>query len=155
MPHRVSRTPLLTALVLCAVGALFGARDAGAAKPHERDSDAARGRELYERHCLSCHGATAAGDGPVSAALLAEVPNLCGQVDDDDRSEHVDTILEGRGFMPAFALSFDRYDARRVWRELQRRSTAVPAAEPPSEPEEPSDEAAPPTEAPEPDTDQE
>lgn len=34
------------------------------------------GKELYERFCAACHGVTGRGDGPVSASLTVEVPDL-------------------------------------------------------------------------------
>lgn len=34
------------------------------------------GKQLYERFCAACHGATGKGDGPVSATLTVEVPDL-------------------------------------------------------------------------------
>ena len=33
------------------------------------DADLAKGKEVYDKTCSSCHGATGAGDGPTSAAL--------------------------------------------------------------------------------------
>ncbi|WP_227446663.1 cytochrome c [Cognatishimia sp. F0-27] len=34
------------------------------------------GEALFERHCASCHGAAAEGDGPLSGALLITPPDL-------------------------------------------------------------------------------
>jgi mono/diheme cytochrome c family protein len=34
------------------------------------------GSELYQRFCASCHGVGGHGDGPVSASLAVEVPDL-------------------------------------------------------------------------------
>lgn len=34
------------------------------------------GALLYERHCASCHGATAKGDGPLATALAVRPPDL-------------------------------------------------------------------------------
>ena len=49
------------ALIFSAIGFLF-ATTAFAA-------DVAKGKQLYGQLCVSCHGATGAGDGPVGAAL--------------------------------------------------------------------------------------
>jgi mono/diheme cytochrome c family protein len=38
--------------------------------------DAAEGRALYERHCATCHGAEARGNGPMAPALLLQPPSL-------------------------------------------------------------------------------
>jgi len=34
------------------------------------------GKQLFERYCASCHGATGRGDGPVAKSLRPEVPDL-------------------------------------------------------------------------------
>lgn len=91
-----------------------------AALADDRLSDEARGEQLYVRHCLGCHGADLQGQGPVSEALLAGVPDLRSQMVDDNMTGHVDVILSGKSSMPSYSLSFDRYDARRVWRHMQR-----------------------------------
>lgn len=38
--------------------------------------DASQGAELYTRHCASCHGIGAAGDGPMSPVLLIQPSDL-------------------------------------------------------------------------------
>ena len=105
------------------------------AAPGDRPSDDSRGDDLYARHCVQCHGAQARGDGPVAGALLTTVPDLAGALRDDVREEQVETILSGRGFMPGFSLSFDRYDARRVWRAMKRASEREVPAPPPADPD--------------------
>jgi cytochrome c oxidase cbb3-type subunit I/II len=40
--------------------------------PSELEKRAARGREIYQATCASCHGPSGAGDGPAAAALRAE-----------------------------------------------------------------------------------
>lgn len=116
---------------------------AWAGQPSKRPTDEERGRELYERHCVQCHGATVAGDGPVAAALVKKVPDLSGEtaLSADNREANVTVVLDGRGLMPSYVASFDRYDARRVMRYMERvaRDPAAATAEP---------------EAPEPETDE-
>ena len=40
------------------------------------DYAAMSGQDLYGRFCASCHGISGRGDGPVSASLRVEVPDL-------------------------------------------------------------------------------
>ena len=42
----------------------------------EFPSDVARGKAIYERHCLRCHGAGGWGDGPEAAALKVRPANF-------------------------------------------------------------------------------
>lgn len=35
-------------------------------------ADAAKGKEIFDQRCTTCHGALGAGDGPVAAALPAD-----------------------------------------------------------------------------------
>ena len=39
-------------------------------------SDFGRGKAVYERHCLSCHGTNGAGDGPAAASLRVAPANF-------------------------------------------------------------------------------
>ena len=39
-------------------------------------ADDNHGKQMYLRYCGSCHGATAAGNGPVSRDLKVKVPDL-------------------------------------------------------------------------------
>jgi len=48
---------------------VFGMTLALAPVAAQAAGDAAKGKTLYETNCLSCHGATGKGDGPVGAAL--------------------------------------------------------------------------------------
>lgn len=68
-----SRGPLLRmAVALAAVG--FVAAGLGAEKP---DAGAvAKGELAYVRYCVSCHGKTGRGDGPLAADLRIPVPDL-------------------------------------------------------------------------------
>jgi mono/diheme cytochrome c family protein len=92
------------------------------AKPSKRLSDDARGQELYERHCIQCHGAGGAGDGPASAAMVARVPDLRGKLDSPDVETLGRLVLDGKGAMPGFEMSFDRYDANRTVRYFAKIS---------------------------------
>ena len=120
--------PLRSALFL----AVLAAPQALAAD-QKRPSDAARGEELYERHCLACHGVRAAGDGPATTALVAEVPDLQGKVKADKAT--IDIVIGGRGPMPAFEPSFDASDAKRILRHMAKLTNETPKDEPKDEPE--------------------
>jgi mono/diheme cytochrome c family protein len=129
--------PLTFALALATLAA--------AAPPTpKKPTDAERGKELYERHCTACHGATAAGDGPAASALVVPVPDLRGLV--DASAPRIDVVRLGRGTMPAFEASFDAEDAKRVLQYMANQKET--AAEVPAEP---ADAAAAPEDAQPPD----
>ncbi len=92
-----------------------------AGQPTKRPSDEERGRVLYGRHCLQCHGDRANGDGPATAALVHDVGDLMGRVVADD--ETVRLVLRGRVAMPGFEPSFDASDAKRVLKYMSTLGT--------------------------------
>jgi mono/diheme cytochrome c family protein len=61
----------LIILVSLAIGVWIGFRPAGAA-----DGEAIKGRPLYERFCLSCHGPEGRGDGPLGLHLNPPAANF-------------------------------------------------------------------------------
>ncbi len=104
---------------------LLVASAAWATRPSKRLGDEARGEQLYTRHCVQCHGVSGAGDGPAAAALVAKVPDLRGEVTGKNREAHAQIVLDGKGVMPGFEASFDRYDARRVLRHMEKVGRAA------------------------------
>ena len=50
-----------------------------------QSSDLTRGREVYSRHCASCHGAGGVGDGPGAAGLHPRPANFSEQEYSSDR----------------------------------------------------------------------
>ncbi len=122
--------------VLLTLALLAGAQAALAKKPSQRMSDDERGEMLYGRHCTQCHGPTAAGNGLATKSLVAPVPDLRGQLNKDNREDYAQLVLRGAGPMPGFASSFDRYDARRIMRWMQKIGPAdAPDWPPEPEPE--------------------
>lgn len=91
-----------------------------AGRPTKRLTDEARGELLYDRHCIQCHGEHAAGDGPLTPTLVAKVPDLRPDLTEATREAHVRVVLDGRRSMPSFRNAFDRFDAERVMRHMER-----------------------------------
>ena len=63
----------------------------------------ADGKELYNKHCKSCHGSTGLGDGPKAASLDAS----CGDFSSKKFQAQADgeiffQISQGKGKMPSF-----------------------------------------------------
>jgi mono/diheme cytochrome c family protein len=113
---------------------------AQAADSQKRPTDDQRGKELYERHCVSCHGAKNRGDGPATSALVVKVPDLAGKIKADP--DTIKLVQLGRGPMPAFEASFDADDTKRLlgWMAKVHSAPAAAAAAPaPAEPDGPSD----------------
>lgn len=63
---------------------------------------ASTGQQIYEQNCLPCHGAKGYGDGPGAAALPVKPFDLTTHVLLHDEQYLYATILDGRGYMPAF-----------------------------------------------------
>jgi Cytochrome C oxidase, cbb3-type, subunit III len=57
---------------------------------------------LYAQRCLSCHGPSGRGDGPVAASLPARIPDFRETVEKKSTPQIRRAIAEGRGIMPAF-----------------------------------------------------
>lgn len=104
-----------------------------AGQPSKRPSDAERGKQLYQRHCVQCHGVRNRGDGPATPALLFETPNLEGKT--ETKGEHVTSVLNGKNAMPGFVAVFNEADAVRVLKFMaslgSKRSLKPPAVQPP------------------------
>jgi mono/diheme cytochrome c family protein len=121
------RIPILTATVI--VAPLLSI----IAFAEPRPTDEERGEELYNRHCIQCHGATAAGDGPAAAALVTAVPDLSKSLLDKPNDSTIQIVLNGNGAMPSFQLSFDKHDARRVLKYMERTTHPTPPEAPSEE----------------------
>jgi mono/diheme cytochrome c family protein len=57
-------------MVLCAVAV------SSTSNAQQLPADLHRGKAVYERHCLACHGAGGWGDGPQAAALRVAPANF-------------------------------------------------------------------------------
>lgn len=106
--------------IAVALTVTWAASGAASAKewPSKAPSDHDRGRELYVRHCLACHGPKGAGDGPLAIALGGAVPDLHEGYGKRPFDDLVRVTLRGKGAMPAFEVAFDKADAERVVRYL-------------------------------------
>ena len=102
-----------------------------ASQPTKRLSDADRGKELYNRHCVACHGSSGGGDGPATAQLVFDVPDLTAGVKLNE--DMVNVVLRGRATMPGFENAFDKFDARRALRHMNQLSGATSSEEEPME----------------------
>jgi cbb3-type cytochrome c oxidase subunit III len=57
---------------------------------------------LYAQRCLSCHGPSGRGDGPMAASLPVGTPDFRDTVQRKSNGQIRRIIAEGRGVMPAF-----------------------------------------------------
>lgn len=57
---------------------------------------------LYAQRCLSCHGATGRGDGPIAASLPVPAPDFRGTIKNKTVIQIRKIIREGKGIMPAY-----------------------------------------------------
>ncbi|MFN5182461.1 MAG: c-type cytochrome [Bacteroidota bacterium] len=61
------------------------------------------GKEIYEKYCVHCHGATGAGDGKVSAKLPGPPPAYNGALKDLPEGKAFYSITKGKGLMGSHA----------------------------------------------------
>ena len=93
------------AMVACAT--LLGLLPAWAPAQARKAPDSAalaKGRLTYQRYCVSCHGATAKGDGPLASELRAAVPDLTSLAARNGGQfprERVVKMVENGGTVPA------------------------------------------------------
>lgn len=97
----------------------------------KRPAEVDKGQALYESHCAACHGAYGRGDGPATADLVVDIPDLGGRFTKSDVADALSIVRDGRGAMPGYEQSLDVYDARRALRHLAKVASApVPEPEP-------------------------
>jgi hypothetical protein len=85
----------VVSLRLIALGLCLLATAAGCGRNERMDA-------VYAQRCLSCHGSSGRGDGPVASALPVRVPDFRETVERKSNSQIRRAIAEGRGPMPAF-----------------------------------------------------
>ncbi len=107
-----------TAMTTLALAAVFVAWPAGA-----QDGDLARGQEVYDRWCASCHGFDGAGEGPAAAYMLPRPRDFTGGLyqirtttggelpTDDDILHVIDEGMPGTT-MPGWQDQLSRADRR-------------------------------------------
>ena len=98
-----------------------------AGQPSKMLSDEAIGKKAYMAYCWNCHGERADGLGPQASALQVAPPplinaDLSGTSSPQEISANdprISIILNGKGYMPAYAQLMDKHEARRVLIYLQ------------------------------------
>ena len=89
MPANITRIIFLTAVLALAASVIPAAAIAG---------DAAAGKVIFDTNCMTCHGMTGAGDGPLAVALDPKPRDLSGgsfKFDtDEDGAAGTDTDLK-------------------------------------------------------------
>lgn len=72
----------------------------------------ARGRALFQTHCVSCHGEHGEGDGPTAAGMTPTPPNLKTMAAHHTDGDLAWKITHGRGPMPGWKT---RLTSRDIW----------------------------------------
>ncbi|HXE89421.1 MAG TPA: cytochrome c [Terriglobales bacterium] len=91
-----------------------------------------RGATVYSNYCATCHGATGAGDGPVSMRGFPPPPSLLGTKAVRMKNGQLFHLLTyGQGNMPPYASQISRADRWNVIayvRQMQEKAAPPPAA---------------------------
>ncbi len=86
----------------------------------------ARGEELYNRACVPCHGASGAGDGPVTQAGYPPFPVVGARAAGFSDGFLYGIIRVGRGLMPAYGHQLSHYDRWHVVNYLRQLQGVLP-----------------------------
>lgn len=100
------------------------------------DSSLANGRRQFQINCAVCHGATGAGDGPVTTFGLPVLSLLTDAAKNRSDGYIYGIIRNGRGLMPTYNRieDMDRWDVVNYVRGLQGRLGAPVSTEPAGQP---------------------
>jgi mono/diheme cytochrome c family protein len=120
--------------------------------PSKIPPDPVVGETLWRQSCWQCHGELGKGDGPAAASVIGGVPSLEGKINAEKLDPSIDTILNGKGRMPAYSETMERPDVRRILIYLQERMDGKPppsaGPDSPDAPTKPEGQEGPPAEAP-------
>ena len=98
------------------------------ANPIQRDQESiARGKELFQTHCVVCHGPGGRGDGPAAAGLNPKPPNLVKMAGHHTDGDIAWKIENGRGAMPAWRARLQEKDIWHLTNFLQAFSSELPS----------------------------
>jgi mono/diheme cytochrome c family protein len=64
--------------------------------PQKLAGDPAKGKAVYEKHCLSCHGQEGRGNGPMGSLLIPPATDYTESTKGKSDAELLHTIKEGR-----------------------------------------------------------
>lgn len=99
------------------------------------DGSPPTGEMLFRQNCVACHGATGAGDGPLSADLPVPPANLRGLAAANSGVFPAETVMatiygyrgkDFEGLMPEFGTVLESPDV--MWTAPDGRSVATPSA---------------------------
>jgi len=100
--HFPGLPPFVSRLLACACLVLVFVNAGKAA-----GGDYQAGRELYDLGCANCHGKNLINPGTASYNLRA-FPL-------DERKRFIDSVTNGKGFMPAMGEVFDAKEIQQLW----------------------------------------
>lgn len=127
---RVARWILLAAAVLCAATAAYYAdllRSALLRNPIPRSAQSiARGRDLFLKDCVVCHGAEGRGDGPAAASMQKKPKDLARLAPPPIFPDGVIAyrIIHGKNLMPAYGTTLSENE---IWDLLNFIRSLAPA----------------------------
>lgn len=98
----------VSSIVVAFLGVLAVASTAAAADPE-------LGKKVYEKKCVSCHGADGKGNAKMEQMLKIKIPTLAGAAAKPD-SELLKFVAEGKKPMPSFQKSLSKDELEAVVR---------------------------------------
>ena len=87
-------------------------------RPTKLPKSHVRGKQLYEQYCFPCHGSLALSKGDLAEVM--NVPPLAGRIKKEGYPEAIQVIQQGKGNMPAYEMTLDKHDSKRILIYLSR-----------------------------------